>query len=268
MQSVKKRLWMILLALFLPVFFVCPAVAANAAEPRLVDQAGLLSDSEEAKLLEKLNDISERQQADLVVVTQKSRHGTSAREYADDFYDRNGYGFGEEKDGILFLISMEERDWYISTSGFGITALTDADINEMSKRFTDDLSAGEYAAAFTKFANLCDDYLTQARKGAEPFPYVGALVLSLGVGFAASLAVTGMMRSRLKTVRRQASADGYVKNGSMKLATEKDLFLYRQVTRMEKPKQPDSEGASIHAGGSSTHQSSSGASHGGGGGKF
>lgn len=45
---------------------------------------------------------------------------------ADDFYDYNGYGYGEEGDGIIFLISMEERKWQISTCGFGITAFTDA----------------------------------------------------------------------------------------------------------------------------------------------
>ena len=93
---------------------------------RVVDMADLLSDSEESSLLFKLDEISERQQFDVVVVTVGSLDGKTPTAYADDFYDYNGYGFGAEYDGVLLLVSMEERDWRISTCGYGITALTDA----------------------------------------------------------------------------------------------------------------------------------------------
>jgi uncharacterized protein len=67
------------------------------------------------------------------------------------------------------------------------------------------------------------------------------------------------MKGKLKSVRVQAGASGYVKTGSMNVTHRQDLFLYRDVNRTAKPK--DSSG-------SSTHTSSSGRSHGGGGGKF
>lgn len=250
---------------------------AQQGHPRLVDQANLLSDGEEAKLLDKLDEVSIRQRADLVVVTRKSLDGRSAMEFADDFYDQKGYGFGAGKDGILFLISMQERDWYISTRGFGITAVTDAGLEYMSEQFLDDLAKGEYAAAFTTFASLCDDYLTQARAGKpydaghlpkKPFPYLGGLALAFGVGFLISLLATGIMRSKLKSVYSQPAADSYVKQGSMKLTKQSDLFLYRHISRREKPKENDGPGHTGSSGGSSTHTSSSGATHGGGGGKF
>lgn len=281
MRSMKKKFDIVFFALVLAVFSICPVLAAKDPAPRLTDQADLLSDSEEAKLLEKLDEISKRQQADIVVVTEKSLEGKSPMEYADDFYDRNGYGFGDGKDGVLFLISMEERDWYISTSGFGITAVTDAGREYMSERFLDDLKEGEYAAAFTLFAELCDDYLTQARTGApydasnlpkEPFAFFGCLITAFGMAFLISLTATGIMRSRLKSVRSQPAADSYVKKGSMNLTKETDLFLYRHIERREKPKENPNNaghsGGSGYSGGSSTHTSSSGATHGGGGGKF
>lgn len=245
--------------------------------PRLVDKADLLSESEETELLAKLDEISERQQADIVVVTRKSLKGKSPMEYADDFYDHKGYGFGDGKDGILFLISMEERDWYISTSGFGITAVTDAGREYMSEQFLDYLKEGEYAAAFTLFAELCDDYLTQAHTGRpydvdflpkEPFEFVGMFILLFGIAFIISLIATGIMKGKLKSVYSQSKADSYVKQGSMKLTKESDLFLYRHIERREKPKENNSPSRSSHSGGSSTHKSSSGATHGGGGGKF
>lgn len=276
MRSMIKRLHIVLLALLLSVFFVYPVLAAKDA-PRLFDKADLLSDSEEEELSAKLDEISERQQADLVVVTQKSLKGKSPMEFADDFYDNKGYGFGDGKDGILFLISMEERDWYISTSGFGITAVTDAGREYMSEQFLDDLKEGEYAAAFTTFAELCDDFLTQARTGTpydvdhlpkEPFAFFGGMITALVIGFLISLIATGIMRRKLKSVHRQPAADSYVKKGSVKLTKENDLFLYQHIERREKPKENDSPSYSEHSGGSSTHTSSSGATHGGGGGKF
>ena len=56
----------------------------------------------------------------------------------------------------------------------------------------------------------------------------------------------------------------YVRQGSMKLTNQRDLFLYRDVHRTERPK----ETSSGDSGGSSTHTSSSGSTHGGGGGSF
>lgn len=245
-----------------------------ADRQRLVDEANLLSDSEEKELLYQLDEISKRQQLDIVVVTVDSLGGLSPAEYADNFYDDYGYGFGEEKDGILFLISMEERDWYISTTGYGIIALTDAGREYMSENFLPNLSEGNYAAAFTTFADLCDDFITQAKIDKpydvdsfpkKPFEFVRNFAIAFGIGFIISLIVTGIMKSKLKTIHSQSAADVYVKQGGIQLTRKNDLFLYRHVDRRKKP---ENHSSSSHSGGSKTHTSSSGRTHGGGGGKF
>lgn len=271
----KKRAFAICFALLVWALFAYSAYAAGGM-PRLVDWAELLSDSDAEELLDKLNEISERQQTDIVVVTVNSLEGKSAMEYADDFYDNNGYGYGDGRDGILFLISMEERDWHISTAGYGITAVTDAGLEYMSEAFMDYLSGGDYYAAFITFAELCDDYITQAMTGEpydadnlpeEPFDIIWTIITALGIGFIISLIVTGIMKGELKSVGRQIRANDYIKKGSMRLSENSDLFLYRHVERREKPKENNSDRQSPQ-GGSSTHTSSSGATHGGGGGKF
>ena len=63
-----------------------------------------LTDSEEQELNTELDEISEKQQCDVVVVTENSLDGKSAQDYADDFFDYNGYGYGDEDSGVLFLI--------------------------------------------------------------------------------------------------------------------------------------------------------------------
>ena len=239
---------------------------------RVVDMAELLSDSDKTALLSKLDEISERQKLDIVVLTVNTLDGKTPRDYADDFYDYNGYGFGENKDGILLLVSMEDRDWWISTTGYGITALTDAGIEYISKKFLSDLSDGDYAQAFTTYAELCDQFITQAKTGEpydignmpkEPFNVAWNILVAFVIGLVVAFVVTNIMKKQLKTVQLKSEANNYVKANSMILTENRDLFLYNQVSRRARPKETDNS-----SGGSSTHTSSSGTSHGGGGGKF
>lgn len=242
---------------------------------RVVDMAELLSDSDKTALLSKLDEISERQKLDIVVLTVNTLDGKTPRDYADDFYDYNGYGFGENKDGILLLVSMEDRDWWISTTGYGITALTDAGIEYISEKFLSDLSDGDYAQAFTTYAELCDQFITQAKTGEpydignmpkEPFNVAWNILVAFVIGLVVAFVVTNIMKKQLKTVQLKSEANNYVKSNSMIVTENRDLFLYNQVSRRARPKETDNSSGS--SGGSSTHTSSSGSSHGGGGGKF
>ena len=263
----KKRFFAGLLALILCFCAAIPALAVSEL-PRVVDGANLLSRAEEKALASKLDEISQRHQVDVVVVTADTLEGKSPRDYADDFYDNNGYGFGSGSDGVLLLVSMEDRDWWISTCGYGIKAFTDAGIEYLSEQFLPELSDGDYAEAFEIYAVQCDAFITQAKSGdpydshnlpKEPFNVVVSLLIALAVGFVFALIVTAVMRGQLKTVRSQRGATNYVRPGSLDVKLARDIFLYSQVTRREKPRESS---------GSSTHRSSSGRSHGGGGGKF
>lgn len=239
--------------------------------PRLVDSSNLLSSSEQTDLMKKLDEISERQKFDVAIVTVDSLDGKSPQDYADDFYDYNGFGQGVNKDGVLLLICLNTRDWYISTRGYGITAITDYGRERMSDSFVPELTDGNYDKAFDIYAELCDDYVTEAKSGTpydynhkpkgplQPFKKIGiSLLVGVVIGF---ISVT-IMKSNLKSVHKNDKAANYVQNGSMLINQSNDIYLYRTVTRRRR------ESSSSGHGGSRTHTSSSGASHGGGGGKF
>ena len=87
-------------------------------------------------------------------------------------------------------------------------------------------------------------------------------VVSLIVGLILSCTTVGKMKAKLTTVRAQAAANSYIKPGTLNINDSREMFLYRSVTRTQKPKNNSSSG------GSSTHTSSSDTTHGGGGGKF
>ncbi len=258
------------------LFLLLGVVPVRAAYlPRLVDDADLLTASEKDELIDRLDRVSKKRKCDVVIVTSRSLGGESAQDYADDYFYNNGYGMGDDKDGILLLVSMEDRDWYMSTSGFGIDAFTDAGMEYMSRQFLPDLTSGDYYKAFETFTDLSDDYLAQARKG-KPYdegnlpkkPFNPFLLLGdFGAAFLASFFMAGNQKSKLKSVRRKTRAGVYMVKGSLDLEDAADIFVTSR-TSSRVIHRDDDDFRDHGPGGSSTHIGSSGHVHGGMGGKF
>ena len=239
----------------------------------LFDEPDLMTDAQEASLAAKLERISEQYQMEVVVAAFETIDGASPMEYADDFYDYNGYGYGENRDGLILIVVMDSRDWWISTRGSAITAFTDAGIEYIGDQIVPYMSADDFAGAFNAFADQCSMFMAQAATGdpydvhnlpqppKEPFNAGMAVVIAIAVGFIIGKIYADGLKGQLKSVSAQKSAESYVKRGSMNVTTSRDFYLYRSVTKTAKP-------SDSSEGGSSTHTSSSGATHGGGGGKF
>ena len=272
----KKRRYisgMIMAVLLIMVCAVQNVKAEDVLEtgqlPRLVDDADILTDSEEKELSQQLDTISEKQDCDVVVVTVDSLDGKSVEAYADDYYDNNGYGYGEEESGILLLVAMDDREWSMSTSGYAVTAFTDAGLAYMEDQFVSDLSDGAYLDAFSRYASLCDDFLTQAKNGepydtghlpkgtVSPLWILGDLLIGGVIAFVMAL----IKKAKLKSVKSQVAATEYEKAGSLNLTVRTDRFINRVVTKRRIERKEE-------GGGSSTHTSSSGKTHGGRSGKF
>ena len=87
---------------------------------RFQNPDGILSGDEAEELNEKLDEISHDQEFDVTAALVNSLGGSSVQDYADDLYDMCDFGYGADRDGVLLLVSLEDHDWYISTSGYGI----------------------------------------------------------------------------------------------------------------------------------------------------
>lgn len=236
--------------------------------PRLSDGANLLSGSQIVELTDLLDEISERYNFDVRIVTVNSIEGYDSFKYADDLYDDGGFGMGAQQDGILFLLNMKERDWAISTHGFGITAFTDAGQNHIMKEVLSHLKKDEYYRAFKAFAGFTDDFIGRAKSGKPydaktlPKPKIW-IVYSLAGGALFSLIIMGGLKNQLKSVSKQKIATKYLTNAVMAPGSSKDLFLYSVVE-----KRPIPTSSQQAKGGSSTRRSSGGKTHGGSSGKF
>lgn len=250
----KKPFWTVAFSLLLCLILSLPLFAAEKPSSRLYDGANLLTDSEERVLLDKLNTVSETYQVDVVIATVDDVGEFTVDGYVEYFYDQNDYGFGKNRDGVLLLISMAERDYRILSNGLGADAITVAEIDRIGDAIVDYLSDGEYAKAFDFFIDECE-YQINGEINGFPFDYLTNLLIALGVGVLVAIIVTGVMRLQLKTVRPRTGAGEYTKPGSLQVDVSKDLFLYRTVSRVKRES-------------SSGSGSGSGSSRNVGGGKF
>ncbi len=252
-----KRFALVLLALLLVLVSVF-STSASLAFPseHLLDWEGLLTSDELDELSLKLDTISEKYQCDVVIVTTPNLEGKTPTAYADDYYDYNGYGYGDSRDGILLLVSLSERKWATSTCGKAMDIFTDSDLYAIEDEFVPYLSSGDYYEAFNTFADLCEEEISTYGKFQFSILYLFA---GLFVGVIIAFIAVLVMKGQLKTVRYQSEAQNYLRNGSFNVTERRDIFLYSTVSRRAKPKDN---------GGSSSHTSSSGSSHGGHSGSF
>lgn len=274
-----KKLTVICLSVVL-CFCIALPVTANATI-FVNDDAGLFRPQEIAALEEMAATLEKRYDVQAVIVTVDSLNGMSAQNYADDFYDNAGYG----SNGVLFLLDMSEREWYISTTGTVAYTLTDYGIQQIGEEsvsyFSDDL----WFDGFSYFLSALPTYLTAIESGNPIDGYADysedyyhgkqdeilyyketsspSILFSLLCGIVVSGVVVLIMRLCMNSKRPERCASVYMKEGSWKLTQQRDIFLYSNISKIRKQDPPENKG-----GGSSVHHSSNGRSHGGGGGKF
>ena len=230
---------------------------------RVVDEADLLTADEEKALDAKLAAVEQSHKVRILVGTMKDTGGAALGKVANNVVDQ----IPGESGTIVLLLSMKERDWYISTDNKMRARITDGKgVEYLSGEFLPDLKEGKYAAAFTTFAATTDEMLTYYEKEGEPYDPANAFnLMALGIALACALILGGTIYYVLYeyegNVRSAAEADAYLNHDSFQLTRSEDDFLYTTVTRRAKEKKESSSGSNVSS-------ASRDSSHGGGGGKF
>lgn len=280
----SRKIRVLLLALMF-VLLVGQMQVLAAETEKVKDSLGLLKEEELKEVQSLIDGVVKDYGLDVVIVTTEDTEGKSSRDFADDYYDYNGFGAGSDKSGLLLLINMKERELWISTTGKAIDIFTDARISEMVSAVGGFLSKADYYNSCKEFISKVRFYADKgipegqhridteapgtvpggqesaapgtylervARQVQLPAVYITATVVALIATILASLSSKGKITISNRT---------YEEEGSFKLTASSDDYIRETTTRVRI--QNDSG-----SGGSSTHHGSSGRSHGGGGGKF
>ncbi|WP_197023913.1 TPM domain-containing protein [Butyrivibrio sp. NC2002] len=224
----------------------------------ITDDAGLLTEDQLVDLDGKILTFESNYQTAIVILTVNDLGNRTAEEYADDFYDYKGFGYGENHEGLIFIVDMGSRAWQIETTGSAtIEKFDDYTLEEIGNDCLSYLKDGDYYGCFDTFITDCDKVMTGEffQIGFNAGHFFIAVVAGLILALIPLLFFVGQLRS----VAPAKGASAYTTQ-ELKLTNRKDQFLHHHVTRTKIEHES--------SGGSTTHTSSSGTSHGGTGGHF
>ena len=249
-----KRLISIAVAVLLLALLVIPAAAAEAPEYCVYDDAGLLTDEEYWTLEDYARDISERQQCAVyfVAVDDFRNYGEGdIFNVARQIFLDNDFGMGEEKDGVMLILSMAERDYCLLAHGFGDTALTDYGREYICEHFLDDFADDDWFHGVYNYLSYTDDLLSQAREGNiyDRGSWITSGVLwlwSLILGAVTALIVCLIQRAMMRRkVREQTNALDYVQ-GDVHITRRRDVYSHTTEVR-HKIEKNDSGSSGSHS---------------------
>ncbi|MCL1876233.1 MAG: TPM domain-containing protein [Synergistaceae bacterium] len=266
-MNTKHRFFYIIALVALLMAFVLPCTAqASGVDlarvktgerlPRFIDNKSLLTPTQASELTAKLDEISARHKFDTVVAVVDTLDARTARLYAIDFFEQNGFGFGKDLDGIILLLAMEDRDFGLAATGYGTFAFSDTGQEYLEKLFLPHLKGNKYFEAFMAYADGVDEFLPKVKARYRVWSAVVSLIIALII----TLIVTLSWKYQLKSVRKENLAGAYIIQGSMAVTRSRDIFLHRSVSKTARPKNDSS--------GSGGFKSSSGRSSSGRSGKF
>ena len=256
-------------------FSLQPAYAA-AEDSKVVDDADLLSYDEEQEIQSMLDEFAEESGWTLFAVTTDDANGMTSEEYADDYVDQNAF----EENGVCFLIDMDNREIYMSTTGSAIRILTDHRIDSIMDDSYEYAGDGEYAKCFETMIRETEDSF---HEGIESGQYnydrdtgeiskapnrltVWDMLISLIAAAVAGGAVIAVIAGKYRLKFGGWQYD-FKSNSRLDLTNKTDRLVntFRTVHHIQR----DSGGGSGSSGScSTTHHSSGGGTHGGGGHKF
>ena len=248
--------------------------------PRLVDNADIFDDDDEETILSLIGEIQQDYNRDMVVYTDVTTYGMDEMYYSADFYQFNGYGFGENHDGSILFICMDpdNRCWWGAGTGSSQSFFTETTVNALDDRLYPYMVDGEYGMGVINYLQDLhelygtgsvpgmedDDYSYTPRKTIADYDWliIGGLIVSAVLG----LSIAGSAKKAMNSVHAAANADRYAIPGSFNMRRSNDIFLYMTVIRTEKPKNNGGGGGGSRFSGG--YSSSGGMSFSGGGRKF
>ena len=286
----KKRVISLLLALIVCAGLFVPVMASDELvlvgdEPAaslsdgstgfIRDQAGLMSAGLAEKLEAEAQSYADAYGCGVYLLTTDTIGGAGRREYAKQYYIDNDLGVGSYKNGILFLVAMESREYVTVTYGRnpednydygpGIQAFTDYGIQKLEDRVVSKMSDGDFDDAFSTYVSICGQYLEKWSQGepvdvntdrSKTIPLLITILVPLLIAFLVCL----IFWSQMKTAVEATSADEYIPSNGFNLTRQIDQYTHTTVTRRHIERDHGSSGG---GGGSSVDSGGFGGSSGG-----
>ena len=263
----KKQFFSLLLTLLLLALWPAAALAENAdasAQPEVfpyvLDNAGLLSDSQREALEQKAAALSEQHGCSLYIVTVQdhTQFDPDAYEAAKGIFSYYKLGCGDGQDGVLLLLSMGARDYGLVGHGAkGETICGYESSWLIEDEFLDNFGRNDWVGGFSDYLDACGRQLTKLENGEDVaqgaeiitgpdgmeyhsynapgvspgLPTPAKLAIVIFVPLLVALIVCSVFKAQMKNAREKTQADEYIVPRSMNLTVRDDIFTHRTESR-------------------------------------
>lgn len=264
-----KKLLLLLgfLALFTPL-------KVFAASDTVDDQANLLSPEERTELSKQADALNKEIKGEVFILTTNT-NSEKPRKFADNqLRDR----IGNDNNGALLLLDMNQREIYLSTSGNMIDYITD----KRRDKLLDDVEAamrdGNYYQAAADYLSNANEFVADGIPGGSYridektgkvtyYKSITPIEFTIGLVVAAVAAIGFFISVRLRyQLKTGTYRYPYRQNAQLDLTERQDQLVNSFVTTRRIPKPSNNNGGG--GGGGSTTHSSGGGTFGGGGRSF
>ena len=246
----KKRLLCLLLVLVTALALCVSAAAAAQTGAQLnyvTDAAGLLREGERARLEKMAEAVSQKYRVGVYIVTVedfRDYHADGVYKATYTIYHNYTMGEGPNRDGIMLLLSMDDRDWAMFCYGSRCEyAFNSYGQEKLEKVFLDDFRENDWYGGFEDYVKECRVYLEKASAG-KPVraSLFYPLLIVIGLSLLAAAAVVAVIWQKMDTVSEKATANAYVSAG-LRLTEQTDQFTHK-TTSSRKIERSSSSGSS------------------------
>lgn len=251
-----KKSILILMSLLLLLSLPVTAFAAGDEKAELyhvTDLYGLLSTEETGKLESLAENISSRNGCSVYVLVVKDYrdYDTNTFDFAKGVFSDYKLGWGEDKEGVMLMLSMADRDYELIFHGPRTeNAFTEYGRDRLEDRMLRCLRENRYYDGFVEYMTCCDEYLTAAENG-KPVDYEkGFSFLFFLPGLMAAGVTFTALYVPMHSAGIKREAGDYITSSKMNLRDQRDVFVNRTVHR--RPRNTESSGGShgsSHSGG-------------------
>ncbi len=235
----------------------------------VLDEANILTPEQRGKLEQLGKEISETYPCNVYAVTMNNYSDINPAgmfEAAEQYYIANGLGSGTEKNGLMLMLSMDDRDYAILAYGsYGHMAFTDYGKSVLEENFLDNFREDDWFGGFTDFFTDSNEFLQKAAAGTpvdnyptqrKPMKRFSMISIFIGllIGFLVALILSAVLKAKMRSVAKAATAENYLTQDGVHLTVRNDTYAYSTQTRRRIPE----SNSNRSGGGGGTNMNSSG----------
>ena len=226
------------------------------ATPYVIDDARLLTMEQRQELNAYAEKITETYGMGIYIMSVEDFHNYGEEPQIFDvlwnYYHDNSLGYGADRQGMILMLSMAERDFatffYGEDTEYAFNGFGQA---QLENYFLDDFGSDDWYDGFMDFLTASEDFMAKAAAG-EPVrdnPWSLASVFVL-IALFVSFVVTRLLWMKMANVAAQKGAKRYQTAEGLVLTKQIDQFLTQTIRRR---KIESSDSGSGKAGSSQAH---------------